>query len=318
MLCSMPFFVLEQILNEADKQPLPPQNCRANISRKRGFCGQHPYAQNSRPVLQVPSPSLRQLEVRELDNTYVLFLDMPGYSRSDVNITVEGDSLHISATNCSTEDDQHKPGPSKHLLVERPRGSIKRSWRLPKDAMLDGIHAKLHNGELTIIVPKRKAFSVPVLGADAAALPEPAKEPAPALQASHVPMTEPTPTVEAPAEPYKEPAQTQQASNVPMTEPAPAPAVEAPAELQNVTEPEPAVKTPTAPGAETLAEANMDANMADVEESDGSIEDISDQEREDYPAARRAKGKLPLEGPVLEEIERQEAEMKMQHESDSE
>lgn len=44
---------------------------------------------------------------------------------------------------------------------------------------------------------------------------------------------------------------------------------------------------------------------------------MSDEEREGYAAARRAKGKLPLEGPVLEEIERQEAELKMQHESDS-
>ncbi len=78
---------------------------------------------------------------------------------------------------------------------------------------------------------------MPVLGTDAAALPEPAKEPAPALQASHVPMTKP----------------------------APAPAVEAPAEPQNVAEPEPAVKNPAAPGAEALAEAHMDANMADVE-----------------------------------------------------
>lgn len=291
MLCSMPFFVLEQILNEADNQPAPPQSCRANMSRKRGFCG-HPYAQTSRPEQQTPPTSLRQLEVRELDDTYVLFLDMPGFSRSDVNIMVEGDSLRISAPDCSTRnDDLHKPGTSKDILVERPRGGIKHSWRLPKDAMLDGIHAKLHNGELTVIVPKRKAFRVPVLGtdtSDAAALPQPAKKPAPALQASKVPLAEPAPAVEAPAEPL------------------------------NVTKPEPAETTPTAPGAETLPEVmKQDANMADVEESDGSVEDVSDEEREDYAAARTAKGKLPLDGPVLEEIERQEAEMKMQHDSDS-
>ncbi|BDA49373.1 probable spore protein SP21 at N-terminal half [Coccomyxa sp. Obi] len=319
MLCSMPFVVLEQILSEAEKQPAPARNCRENLSRKRGFCGHSPYAQNSPPELQILPSSLRQLEVRELDDAYVLFLDMPGFSRSDVNITVEGDSLHISAPDCSIENDLHKPGPSKDLLVERPRGGIKRSWRLPKDAMLDGIHAKLHNGELTIILPKRKAFSVPVLGpdtSDSAALPEPAKESAPALQASQAPMIEPAPTVEAPVEPPQEPEHALEATHVPMTEPVPA--VKAPAEPLNVPEPEPAVTTPTAPGPVTLSEAlKKDADMADVEESDGSIEDVSDEEREDYAAARRAKGKLPLEGPVLEEIERQEAEMKMQHDSDS-
>ena len=49
-----------------------------------------------------------------------------------------------------------------------------------------------------------------------------------------------------------------------------------------------------------------------MQESDGSWEDLSDEEREAEAARRRAKGKLPLEGPVLEEIERQEAEMRAQ------
>lgn len=54
-----------------------------------------------------------------------------------------------------------------------------------------------------------------------------------------------------------------------------------------------------------------------LQESDGSWEDVSDEEREVEEAARRAKGKLPMEGPVLEEIERQEAEMCTHHDSDS-
>jgi len=45
---------------------------------------------------------------------------------------------------------------TQDLVVERPRGSVNRAWTLPKDAMLDGIHAKVNNGELVIIIPKRK------------------------------------------------------------------------------------------------------------------------------------------------------------------
>jgi hypothetical protein len=37
---------------------------------------------------------------------------------------------------------------------------------------------------------------------------------------------------------------------------------------------------------------------------------VSDEEREAEAATRRAKGKIPMEGPVLEEIQRQEAEMR--------
>ncbi len=43
------------------------------------------------------------------------------------------------------------------------------------------------------------------------------------------------------------------------------------------------------------------------QETDGSWVDVSDEEREAEAAQRRAKGKMLMEGPVLEEIERQEA-----------
>ncbi len=41
-------------------------------------------------------------------------------------------------------------------------------------------------------------------------------------------------------------------------------------------------------------------------ESDGSWEDISDEEREAERRSRRSKGLLPPDGPVLEEIAQQE------------
>ena len=42
-------------------------------------------------------------------------------------------------------------------------------------------------------------------------------------------------------------------------------------------------------------------------ESDGSWEDVSDEEREAERRSRRSKGALPPTGPVLEEIAQQEA-----------
>lgn len=57
-----------------------------------------------------------------------------------------------------------------------------------------------------------------------------------------------------------------------------------------------------------------------MQEDDGSWTDVSDEEREAMQAVVRAKGKAPMEGPVLEEIERQEAQRiaQMQHDSDAE
>ena len=69
----------------------------------------------------------------------------------------------------------------------------------------------------------------------------------------------------------------------------------------------------------TAAMALTDCCTFDWQEDDGSWEDVSDEEREALQAFIRAKGKAPMEGPVLEEIERQEAERiaRMQHDADS-
>jgi hypothetical protein len=39
--------------------------------------------------------------------------------------------------------------------MERRRGGFNQRWKLPEDALLDGIHAKLQNGELVVVIPKR-------------------------------------------------------------------------------------------------------------------------------------------------------------------
>ncbi|EIE24938.1 Zn-dependent exopeptidase [Coccomyxa subellipsoidea C-169] len=252
---------------------------------KGGFCGgRYPYAQHSPPRARTPSPPRQAVDLRELNDAYVIFVDVPGFSREDITVKVEDKNLFISASDKSSNGDHSAAGLSRDLVAERQRSGVRRSWRLPRDAILDGIHAKVTNGELVIIVPKRKAFTVPVLGADSkpAALMEPAKQSA--LPA----VSEAAPVLATPSEPaYAEsPAES------------PAAAVE------------PAVAVEQVP--------DQDAAMADAEESDGSWEDLSDEEREAEEAARRAKGKLPLEGPVLEEIERQEAEMRaQQQDSDS-
>ena len=38
--------------------------------------------------------------------------------------------------------------------MERRRGGLHQRWKLPEDALLNGIYAKLQNGELVIAIPK--------------------------------------------------------------------------------------------------------------------------------------------------------------------
>ena len=90
------------------------------------------------------------MDIREVDNGYVLRADLPGVRRDDVEITMDGNVLAIRGkreVNGAGED-------SKVLRSERFSGSFYRRLRLPATIDRDGISAKHENGVLEVTLPK--------------------------------------------------------------------------------------------------------------------------------------------------------------------
>ncbi len=73
---------------------------------------------------------------------YDLEVYLPGYTRDEIDISVEGDSLEIVAEK-SVQD-------KKYLTNEIPSGRCERRFNLPKTIDRDRIKANLKDGILTI------------------------------------------------------------------------------------------------------------------------------------------------------------------------
>ncbi|MFB7169947.1 Hsp20/alpha crystallin family protein [Streptomyces sp. NPDC056254] len=96
-----------------------------------------------RPALDAhPIP----IEVTSAEGTYTLRAEMPGLDpEKDVEITVDGDTLRVSAEHTeSTEDKDHS---------EFRYGSFQRSVRLPGQIPTEGVEATYQDGILTVRVP---------------------------------------------------------------------------------------------------------------------------------------------------------------------
>ncbi|MFB6613036.1 Hsp20/alpha crystallin family protein [Streptomyces sp. NPDC085524] len=96
-----------------------------------------------RPALGIhPIP----IEVTSTDDAYTLRAEMPGLDpEKDVEITVDGDTLTVSAEHTeSTEDKDHS---------EFRYGSFRRSVRLPGQIPSEGVEASYEDGILTVRVP---------------------------------------------------------------------------------------------------------------------------------------------------------------------
>ena len=93
------------------------------------------------------SPSV---DVAEDERAYHITADLPGLSEKDVNVSLSGDMLTISAEKTEEKEEKER----NYHFAERRSGSFRRSLSLPTGVDREHIDATLKNGVLTLTLPK--------------------------------------------------------------------------------------------------------------------------------------------------------------------
>ena len=91
-------------------------------------------------------------DVRELDNSYLLDIDLPGIKKEDVTVSLKDGALEIKAVSQTSDEEKDENG--KYLRRERFFGSCSRSFYVGDDVKQEDIKAKFENGILSLTVPK--------------------------------------------------------------------------------------------------------------------------------------------------------------------
>ncbi|MBP5695556.1 MAG: Hsp20/alpha crystallin family protein [Treponema sp.] len=103
------------------------------------------------------------VDIEKNGNAYVLYMDLPGKTEADIEISVKENLLTIAsakadganggATNAAN-DSAKKEEESRYLLCERSLGgNFKRTFTLANDCDATNISAQLKNGVLTVTIP---------------------------------------------------------------------------------------------------------------------------------------------------------------------
>jgi HSP20 family protein len=106
-----------------------------------------PLAQPNGEATTTPS-----LDVSESAQGWTVKLDMPGVAKEDVQINVEGRRVSVQAATQKTEE--QKDG-DRIVWRERTTARYARSFVLPVEVEHSDAQAKLENGVLTLVLPKR-------------------------------------------------------------------------------------------------------------------------------------------------------------------
>ena len=102
------------------------------------------------------------LDVAETDTTYVVTLDVPGVTRDQLKVTIEGRRLHVETPVAETaapvaEADAKTAETAKERVLYRERGlpRYERTIVLPAEVDQATSQAKVENGVLTLTLAKK-------------------------------------------------------------------------------------------------------------------------------------------------------------------
>lgn len=103
--------------------------------------------------------NLMKTDVRELDGSFELDVDLPGFKKDEVTVDLQDGYLTISAAKALDKDESDQKG--KFLRQERYTGSMSRSFYVGDDVESTDICAKYEDGILKISVPKAAQKELP-------------------------------------------------------------------------------------------------------------------------------------------------------------
>lgn len=111
-----------------------------------------PFAELTSGFPQLHRSFVPDLEVREKNDSYVIYADVPGLTENDVTVEVTGNRLTISGK----RDEVQRDETDRYWTYERSYGHFVRSFMLPEGTTSDQIDARLENGVLEVRIPKVK------------------------------------------------------------------------------------------------------------------------------------------------------------------
>lgn len=92
------------------------------------------------------------MDVMDKGDAYEVKIDMPGVRKEDINVTVEGARVSVSA---ETKTEKEEKEGDKVLHTERFAASYARTFELPVEVTEAGAEARYEDGVLTLMLAKR-------------------------------------------------------------------------------------------------------------------------------------------------------------------
>lgn len=111
------------------------------------------------PLYGKHARNMMKTDVRELDNTYELDMDLPGFKKDEITVDLKNGYLTVQAAKGLDKDQQDQAG--SYIRRERYAGVCSRSFYVGDTLRPEDIGAKYEDGILKLSVPKAAKRELP-------------------------------------------------------------------------------------------------------------------------------------------------------------
>lgn len=103
------------------------------------------------PAYGKTTAAVMKTDVKDINGMYEISMDLPGFSKGDINAELKDGYLTVSATRSVNKDDSSE---GRYIRRERYSGSMSRSFYVGEAVKKEDIKARFENGILVLSIPK--------------------------------------------------------------------------------------------------------------------------------------------------------------------
>ena len=111
-----------------------------------------------KPFGKMPG-GLMKTDIRDKDGNYELDIDLPGFKKEDISLTLDNGYLIVGAARTVNEEEKDDKGTL--LRQERYSGAMQRSFYVGDGIDENDVKAKFEDGVLSLSFPKEKEPEIP-------------------------------------------------------------------------------------------------------------------------------------------------------------
>ena len=120
------------------------------------FYNDAPFENAEKKLYGHHAKNVMKTDIKETDEGYELEIDLPGFTKDEVKVSLDNGYMTVSAAKGLDKDEQEKKS-GKYIRRERYAGACERSFYVGDEITEEDVKGEFKHGILKLFVPKKEA-----------------------------------------------------------------------------------------------------------------------------------------------------------------